>query len=128
MPEPKTRIEITESGKVIDKETGELLDLEERVNTLGYYMNELAERKKQYEAETAELQQTVDKLKAGLKEDMIKRGEGLVYGRVGISVSRPMTTWDRKGLESYAEQHPEINEFRKTGNPIVSFRLLQDKD
>jgi uncharacterized protein YifE (UPF0438 family) len=33
-------------------------------------------------------------------------------------------TWDSKKMEVYAQAHPEVREFRKVGNPVVSLRFL----
>lgn len=127
IPEPKINIDFSETGNVFDVETGEILDFEDRINTLGYYMNKLDEKKEQFEQENAELIDTVEKLKSSLKDDFSRQGEGLIYGRVSVSVSQPRISWDSKGLTRYAEQHPEINEFQKVGDPIVSFRLIKEK-
>lgn len=127
IPEPKTNIDFSETGNVFDRETGEILDFEDRINTLGYYMSKLDEKKQQFEQENAELIDTLEKLKASLKEDFSRQGEGLIYGHVSVSVSQPRISWDSKGLTRYAEQHPEINEFQKVGDPTVSFRLIKEK-
>ena len=127
IPEPKTNIDFSETGNVFDRETGEILDFEDRINALGYYMNKLDEKKAQFEQENAELIDTVEKLKTSLKEDFSRQGEGLIYGRVSVSVSQPRISWDSKGLTRYVEQHPEINEFQKVGDPTVSFRLIKEK-
>jgi hypothetical protein len=36
--------------------------------------------------------------------------------------SKPRVTFDSKGLQEYAVTHPEIEKFKKVGNPIVSIR------
>jgi hypothetical protein len=35
-------------------------------------------------------------------------------------------TWDTKGLEGYAVDHPQIYRFQKEGNPSVSFRKVKN--
>lgn len=124
---PRTKISISESGNVIDNETGEILSLDERLNTLGYYMDKLAVKKAEFAAENAELTDIVDKLKAGIKQDFLSRQEGITYGRVNVSYIKPKPGWDNERLEQYAETHPEINDFRKSGNPVIAIRLLKEK-
>jgi hypothetical protein len=38
--------------------------------------------------------------------------------------SKPAVTWDTKALTGYAAAHPEIEQFRKVGNPRVSIRNI----
>jgi len=43
------------------------------------------------------------------------------YGRA--TWNKPRVTWDNKGLDGYAIAHPEINVFRKVGEPSVSITM-----
>lgn len=43
-------------------------------------------------------------------------------GRVKVTYSRGRVTFDSKGLQEYAVTHPEVERFKKVGNPIVSIR------
>lgn len=64
---------------------------------------------------------------AGVIEDAVKR-EVLAIGSSvkgeGLSAvwSKPRVSWDTKKLDGYAAAHPEIEAFRKAGEPSVSIR------
>ena len=53
----------------------------------------------------------------------------LVYGAsfrhsgVHAVYCRGRVSWDAKGLEGYAEVHPDVREFRRVGEPSVSLRF-----
>jgi hypothetical protein len=34
-------------------------------------------------------------------------------------------TWDNKGLQAYAEWHPEVDKYKKVGEPSVSIREIK---
>jgi hypothetical protein len=36
--------------------------------------------------------------------------------------TKPRVTWDSKGIEGFSVAHPEINVFRKVGEPSVSIK------
>jgi len=38
--------------------------------------------------------------------------------------NKGIVSWNTKGLEQYAQSHPEVLDFRKQGNPFVSIRRL----
>lgn len=50
-------------------------------------------------------------------------GSSFRYGRVQAVYARGRVTWDAKGLARYMESHPEVGQFRRVGQPSVSFRL-----
>jgi len=50
-------------------------------------------------------------------------GSSFRYGRVQAAYARGRVTWDAKGLARFMESHPEVGQFRRVGQPSVSFRL-----
>lgn len=50
-------------------------------------------------------------------------GASFRYGRVQAVYARGRVTWDTRGLARYLESHPEVGQFRRVGQPTVSFRL-----
>jgi len=65
----------------------------------------------------------ISELHDAIKRLVIALGETVkaVYGRA--TWNKPRVTWDNKGLDGYAIAHPEINVFRKVGEPSVSITI-----
>jgi hypothetical protein len=56
------------------------------------------------------------------REAVLAYGQSFHHGAVRASYSRGRVTFDNKSLQQYAEVHPEINQFKKVSQPIVSLR------
>lgn len=65
---------------------------------------------------------------AAAKEALRAYGRSFFHGRVKGTYQRGRVTFESKGLQQYAEAHPEVNRFRKVGQPIVSIRYLAPGD
>lgn len=59
-----------------------------------------------------------------VRDLVLRLGKSVSIGPVKATYSAPRITWDTKRLDSYAEQHPEVKDFRKVGKPVVSLRFL----
>lgn len=57
-----------------------------------------------------------------VKQAVLTFGRSYWRGRVKVNYSRGRVTFDSKGLQEYAVTHPEVEKFKKVGNPIVSIR------
>lgn len=68
------------------------------------------------------LQEELARLEAALKEGVRAGGRSFYHRSFRVLYSRPRVTFDSKGLQVYAETHPEVNRFRKVGQPVVSLR------
>jgi uncharacterized protein YifE (UPF0438 family) len=74
---------------------------------------------------TPRLKQLAERLAAAelaVKQAVLAYGRTYVRGRVKVTYSRGRVTFDSKGLQEYAVTHPEVERFKKVGNPIVSIR------
>jgi hypothetical protein len=58
-----------------------------------------------------------------IKEQIKQTGESVKGTHLMAVYTKPRVTWDTKGIEGFAVAHPEINAFRKVGEPSVSIRL-----
>lgn len=74
------------------------------------------------QAKLKPLQAEVERLEAALKDGVRRRGSSFWHRGVRVTYSKPRITFDNKALQQYAETHPDINQFRKVGQPIVSIR------
>lgn len=74
---------------------------------------------------TPRLKQLADRMTAAelaVRQAMLTFGKSYWRGRVKATYSRGRVTFDSKALQEYAVTHPEIEKFKKVGNPIVSIR------
>ena len=64
---------------------------------------------------------TISAIESDIKIAVLAAGESIkgVYTAV---FSKGRITWNTKALDGYAAAHPEIERFRKIGNPSVSIR------
>lgn len=64
---------------------------------------------------------TIDQLTAEVKKEVLVRGGSTKKGDsyYGANFVKGRVSWDTKALEGYAAAHPEIEKFRKVGNPSV---------
>jgi hypothetical protein len=67
-------------------------------------------------------QEEVAELEAAVKKAVIQGGQSVKHEGIHAVYIRGRVTWDSRGLISYAETHPELQEFRRVGNPSVSLR------
>lgn len=77
--------------------------------------SEIASKAEAVEANIASLEEEV-------KAEVLAHGESVRGEGIQAVWSKGRVTWDSKGLATYAEDHPEILGFQKTGEPSVSLR------
>lgn len=87
---------------------------------------EIRKRLEDIDAEFASKAEAVDAnlaaLEAEIKAEVLAHGESVKGEGIQAVWSKGRMTWDSKGLSTFAESHPEILEFQKTGEPSVSIR------
>lgn len=66
----------------------------------------------------------IARLESEIKAAVAVRGETIRSTRLQAVFSKGRQSWDNAALDEYAEQHPEINKFRRVGNPSVSIRII----
>lgn len=64
---------------------------------------------------------TIGELEAQVKEAVLSHG-ATVKGTYNAVWSKPRVSWNTSALDGYAAAHPEIEQFRKIGEPSVSIR------
>ena len=65
----------------------------------------------------------VTRLDAEARQLVLSYGASFRHAGVHAVYARGRVTWDNKGLTEYMEQHPELTEYRRVGNPSVSLRF-----
>lgn len=59
-----------------------------------------------------------------IKTEVLMFGESVSGGMYRAVYTQGRVSWDNDGMSRYATQHPEVLQFRKQGQPIVSLRVL----
>ena len=103
-------------------------DLEaKRAEILKSVQAELEALDAEYAPLLAAAEARIESLKEEIKSDVLEHGASVRGGRFQAVFSRGRITWDTHALEAYADEHPEVNDFRREGAPSVSIRMSKDK-
>ena len=70
---------------------------------------------------TDAVNETIGVLESEVKTAVLSHGAS-VKGAYTAVFYKGRVSWDTKALNGYAAAHPEIEQFRKVGNPTVSIR------
>lgn len=68
--------------------------------------------------------ENIDALENEIKTDVLLYGESVAGGSYRATFTRGRVSWDNEGITKYAESHPDVLQFRKQGQPIVTLRVL----
>jgi hypothetical protein len=100
------------------------IDYEQRrAEILKAVQAQLDELAAEYEPLFETAAERIDALEAEIKDDVAEAGHSVRHGNIQAVYSRGRTLWDTQGLEAYAEEHPEVIDFRREGKPSVSIRF-----
>lgn len=83
---------------------------------------QIKEIEEEFSFVTSHITDELNSLEAEIKQEVSLAGETVRGDYIMAVWSKPRTTWDNKGLDGYAVAHPEIVQFRRTGEPSVSIR------
>ena len=78
----------------------------------------------EYAPQESAIAEKVAALEAEVKAEVIAGGVTVKGGALQAVFSKGSTTWDTKALVGYLKAHPELEEYRKIGEPSVSIRKL----
>ncbi len=59
-----------------------------------------------------------------IKTDVLLHGESVSGGMYRATYMQGRVSWDNEGMTSYAASHPDVLQFRKQSQPIVSLRVI----
>jgi hypothetical protein len=81
------------------------------------------------EAEYAPLLTTAEEraaaLEAEIRAEVLEAGASVRGSRLQAVYARGRTSWDTAGLDAYAADHPEVQDYKRQGAPSVSLRILK---
>lgn len=69
-------------------------------------------------------QENIAALENEIKTDVLLYGESISGGMYRASLTQGRVSWDNEGMAKYAASHPDVLQFRKQGQPIVSLRVV----
>jgi hypothetical protein len=59
-----------------------------------------------------------------IKTDVLLHADSVSGGMYRATYTQGRVSWDNDGMTQYATSHPEVLQFRKQGQPIVSLRVV----
>ena len=69
-------------------------------------------------------EENIAALENEIKTDVLLYGESVSGGSYRASYTQGRVSWDNDGMTKYAASHPDILQFRKQGQPIVTLRVV----
>ena len=121
-------IEIRDASNIWGKDTHETREIirQDKQNAIDAVLTDdikaqLAAIDAEFDPLTDAVNETAGVLEGEVKIAVLSHGAS-VKGEYTAVFSRGRTSWDTKALNGYAAAHPEIEQFRKVGNPSVSIR------
>ena len=86
--------------------------------------NQIAEIDEEFAPQFETLRKNKAELEKRIKEEVIVHGETIKGNLLQGVWVKARISWETKGLDGYAIDHPELNQFRKIGKPSVSIRKV----
>jgi hypothetical protein len=101
------------------------LDYEtKRTQILKQVQAELDTLESEYKPVMERVEENIATLENEIKTDVLLHGESVSGGMYRATYMQGRVSWDNEGMTKYAASHPEVMQFRKQGQPIVSLRVL----
>ena len=101
------------------------LDYEtKRSNILKQIQSELDALDAEYQPALEAAGDNISALENEIKTDVLLYGESVSGGMYRASYTQGRVSWDNEGMAKYAAIHPDVLQFRKQGQPIVSLRVV----
>jgi hypothetical protein len=69
----------------------------------------------------------IEELEASIKTATLSHGESVRGAGFQAVWNKGRLTWDSKGLNAYADEHPEVLQYRKEGEPSITIRKVTGK-
>jgi hypothetical protein len=69
-------------------------------------------------------EENIAALESEIKTDVLLHGESVSGGMYRATYMQGRVSWDNEGMTKYAASHPDVLQFRKQGQPIVSLRVV----
>ena len=95
-----------------------------RVEILRQVQAELDALELEYRPILEAADENIAALENEIKIDVLMYGESVSGGSYRASYTQGRISWDNEGMTKYAAAHPDVLQFRKQGQPIVSLRVI----
>ena len=95
-----------------------------RAETLKQIQAELDALDSEYKPVLEAAEENIAALENEIKTDVLLYGESISGGMYRASYTQGRVSWDNDGMTKYAASHPDVLQFRKQGQPIVSLRVV----
>ena len=101
------------------------LDYEaKRAEILRQIQAELDALDSEYKPVIESAEQNINALENEIKTDVLLHGGSVSSGVYRATYTQGRISWDNDGMAKYAASHPDVLQFRKQGQPIVSLRIV----
>lgn len=101
------------------------LDYEtKRTQILKQIQSELDALDSEYKPVLEAAEENIATLENEIKTEVLLYGESVSGGMYRASYTQGRVSWDNEGMTKYAASHPDVLQFRKQGQPIVSLRVV----
>ncbi|MBE0670413.1 MAG: hypothetical protein IH588_07480 [Anaerolineales bacterium] len=101
------------------------LDYEaKRADILKQIQSQLDALDSEYKPLLESAEENIATLENEIKTDVLLYGESVTSGHFRATYSKGRISWDNEGMEKYAAAHPDVIQFRKQGQPIVTLRVV----
>ncbi len=84
----------------------------------------LADIDAEFAPKIAVVSESIDPLTVEIKQAVLQSGASVKGAFLHAVWAKGRVSWDNKALDGYAAAHPELNAFRKEGDPSVSIRRV----
>lgn len=71
------------------------------------------------------VQEEIATLEESIRSDVLAAGVTAKGEHLICTWNKPRVSWDTKGLDGYAVAHPELNAFRKEGEPSTTIKAVR---
>ena len=95
-----------------------------RVEIMKQIQAELDALDSEYKPVLEAAEENIAALENEIKTDVLLYGESISGGMYRASYTQGRVSWDNDGMTRYATSHPDVLQFRKQGQPIVSLRVV----
>lgn len=95
-----------------------------RMQILSQVQSELDALDAEYKPVMDRAEENIAALENEIKTDVLLYGESVSAGMYRATYTQGRVSWDNDGMMRYAASHPDVLQFRKQGQPIVSLRVI----
>ncbi|RPJ28517.1 MAG: hypothetical protein EHM33_04185 [Chloroflexi bacterium] len=95
-----------------------------RTKILKQVQSELDAVDSEYKPVLEAAEENITVLENEIKTEVLLYGESISGGMYRAAYTQGRVSWDNEGMAKYATSHPDVLQFRKQGQPIVSLRVV----